>query len=224
MQERNTLRDDFRVKETEYRTYMDEVRVERQRKYVEEREASNKEYDLVRRQRAVEKLDEQPFVSEITLIEQTMAFCKTLTATKGGEEKKEVKETVFDNPEDTVVLKKKGGDEEEFMFPTKGKKAKGRRPGESGKAKAKPIKHNAETFKLFDQLKLDAPITTSDIPALMEKLQAQLEEYNGKVKQWEEKREDMKRKILEEGFDPASEEKKEAEEERKEGAAAPAEE
>jgi chromosome segregation ATPase len=77
-QERNTLRDDCRVKETEYRTYMDKVRVERQKMYIVQREASNKEYDLIRRQRAVEKLDEQPFVSEITLIEQTMAFCKTL--------------------------------------------------------------------------------------------------------------------------------------------------
>ena len=94
MQELNTLRDDYRVKETEYRTYMDKVRVEHQKMYIVQREASNKEYDLIRRQRAVEKLDEQPFVSEITLIEQTMAFCKTLTATKGGEEKKEVKETV----------------------------------------------------------------------------------------------------------------------------------
>ena len=46
MQERIPLRDDGRVKETEYRTYMDKV----------------------------EKLGEQPFVPEITLIEQTMAF------------------------------------------------------------------------------------------------------------------------------------------------------
>jgi hypothetical protein len=67
-----------RVKETGYRTYMDKVRMERQKMYIVQREASNKEYDLLRRQRAVEKLDVQPFVSEITLIEQTMAFCKTL--------------------------------------------------------------------------------------------------------------------------------------------------
>jgi hypothetical protein len=45
-QERIPLRDDGRVEETEYRTYMDKV----------------------------EKLGEQPFVPEITLIEQTMAF------------------------------------------------------------------------------------------------------------------------------------------------------
>merc|ERR1712151_564747 len=81
----------------------------------------------------------------------------------------------------------------------------------SGKSEggSKPIKHNAETFRLFDQLKLDAPITTDEIPGLLEKLEAQLVDYNAKVKQWELKREEMKRKILEEGVMPEDEEKKE---------------
>jgi len=195
MAERNTLRDEFRAKTDEYRKYMDEVRAERQKKYVEEKEARDKEYEIIKRQRQVEKLDEQPHIEKITLIEQTMAFCKTLTASKGPEEKEEKKAAVYDAPEGAEVMVKKE-DRDEFWFaPLKAKGKKGKTAKkESGSAK--PIKHNAETFKLFDQLKLDAPITTDDIPAILEKLEAQLEDYNKKVKEWEEKREDMKKKIL----------------------------
>ena len=196
MQERNTLRDEFRVKTDEYRKYMDEVRVERQKKYVEEKEARDKEYEIIKRQRQVEKLDEQPHIEKITLIEQTMAFCKSLTASKGPVEKEEKKEVVYDTPEGAEVMVKKE-DRDEFWFaPLKGKKAKGKKSGGAKEGGSKPIKHNAETFKLFDSLKLDAPITTDDIPAIMEKLEAQLADYNAKVKEWEEKREDMKKKIL----------------------------
>jgi len=56
-------------------------------------------------------------------------------------------------------------------------------------------------------------LTTADIPALLEKLEVQLEEYKAKVKEWEDKREDMKKAILD-GLAEISEKK--AEEESKE--------
>merc|ERR1719446_1628655 len=99
-------------------------------------------------------------------------------------------------------------------MPLKGKKNKAKKGGKT-EGGSKPIKHNAETFRLFDQLKLDAPITTDEIPAILEKLEAQLVDYNNKVKEWEEKREEMKRKILEEGIMPGDE-KKDAEEPKEE--------
>eukprot|EP00972_Heterocapsa_arctica_P053001 7803765-Heterocapsa_arctica.AAC.1 len=69
---------------------MDEVSKEHQKKSIEESEARNKGYDQKYiRQSAIEKLDEQPFGSEIKIIEQTKAFYKTLTETKSGEEKQE---------------------------------------------------------------------------------------------------------------------------------------
>merc|ERR1712048_485645 len=68
-----------------------------------------------------------------------------------------------------------------------------------------------ETFRLFEQLKLDAPITTGDIPAVLEKLEVQLEGYKKKVEEWEENREEMKRKIL----DGLEEEEEYAEKEEK---------
>merc|ERR1712113_65940 len=84
-----------------------------------------------------------------------------------------------------------------YFTPTaKGKKGKSKKKSDEGSAGSKPIKHNAETFRLFEQLKLDAPITTGDIPALLEKLEVQLEGYKKKVEEWEENREEMKRKIL----------------------------
>merc|ERR1719274_312260 len=109
-------------------------------------------------------------------------------------------------------MKKEDREEEFFLLPTKkkgGKKAKGSAAPDNSK---KPIKHNAETFKLFDSLKLDAPITVADIPALLEKLDEQRDLYEKKVQDWRENKEEMKRKIKEgiisvEDLEPKEEEK-----------------
>ena len=86
--------------------------------------------------------------------------------------------------------------EEEFYYaPTKKSKAS-KAKGKKGEGSAKPIKHNAETFKLFASLKIEAPITTDDIPATLEKLDQQMAEYTEKIKEWELKRDEMKAKIL----------------------------
>merc|ERR1712050_30411 len=133
--------------------------------------------------RAAAKLDEQPYIQEITLVEQTILFCKGLTQSKSTEQKVEEKKTVFDNPDNTeVLLKKEDRDEYYFMPTAKGKKGKTKK--DAGKASStKPIKHNAETFRLFSQLKLNAPITTDEIPDTLEKLEEKLEEYKNKVKE-----------------------------------------
>merc|ERR1711884_607186 len=102
-----------------------------------------------------------------------MLFCRSLSQTKGTEEKEEKKEIKHNNPDDTVVLTKKDDRDEFYFAPTaRGKKGKSK-PSKKSEG-AKPIKHNAETFRLFDQLKLDAPITTEDLPATLEKLEAKL--------------------------------------------------
>merc|ERR1712187_887419 len=117
---------------------------------------------------------------------------------KDKEQKSEDKKTEYDNPDNTeVLLKKEDRDEYYFMPTTKGKKGKSKQ--KTGKSEAggnRPIKHNAETFRLFDQLKIDPPITTDDIPGTLEKLETQLENYKKKVSEWAEKREEKKRRIL----------------------------
>merc|ERR1712226_1454021 len=104
---------------------------------------------------------------------------------------------------------------EEFYFEPTAKGKKGKTKAKKDESSTKPIKHNAETFQLFDKLKLDAPITTDDVPALVEKLEAKLVEFNGKVKKWEEQREDLKERILA-GEAAADDDKDEAKEEEKE--------
>merc|ERR1711924_198473 len=88
-------------------------------------------------------------------------------------------DTTFNNPEGAMVLLKKEDREEEFYFAaTKKKSAKGKKSKEDTK---KTIKHDAATFKLFDQLKLDAPLSTDEIPAIIAKLEEQLKDYDEKV-------------------------------------------
>merc|ERR1712203_453547 len=173
IKEKNALRDEFKAKEREYYQYLAEVRKARQEKQQEERVAWQKERDQVNLVRKAEKLEDQPYVAEITLIEQTIAFCNSLTQKKAEEKKEETREVSHTNPEGTeVLLKKEDRDNEFYMMPAKGKKAKAKKGAKAdGGDKAKPIKHNAETFRLFDQLKLDAPITTDEVPALLEKLE-----------------------------------------------------
>merc|ERR1711920_1202093 len=124
------------------------------------------------------------------------------------------------NMDGLQVLGKKDERDEFWFEPTKAKKSKGSKP--KGKEASKPIKHNAVTFKLFDQLKLDAPITLDDIPPTLEKLEAELVKFEAKVADWEKNKEERKAKILagedvedeKEDEEPAKvEEKKEEKEE-----------
>merc|ERR1712032_1547319 len=157
----------------------------------------------------VEKLDEQPYISEITLIEQTIKFCKSLLPKGETEQKEEKSEIVYDNPEGSQVLLKKADRDEWYFTPTKkgkGAKTKGKdAKGDSG-ASSKPIKHNAETFRLFDQLKIDAPITTGDIPAALEK--HEMEQKNEEEKETptggddDEKKDEVEKKDEEEKETP----------------------
>jgi len=195
IQERNELRDLFRQDERKYYEYQKELKNLRWEKQRAEREDREKEWQQERRKRDAEKLDDQPYVSETTLLEQTIKFCKSFQP-KEAEEKKEEKATTFDNKKDEEVLvDKKKRDEEFYYAPTrkaKASKAKGKKEGGS----SKPIKHNAETFKLFSSLKIDAPITTADIPATLEKLEAEMESFQAKIKEWEISRDERKAKIM----------------------------
>jgi len=195
IQERNQLRDDFRKDERLYYEYQKELKNLRWEKQREERESREKEWQQERRKRDAEKLDDQPYVQETTLLEQTIKFCKSFQP-KEAEVKKEEKVTTHTNKDDEEVMISKSKRDEEFYYaPTRKAKAS-KTKGKKGEGSAKPIKHNAETFKLFAALKLEAPITTDEIPATLEKLEAQMEEFTAKIKEWETKRDERKAKIL----------------------------
>jgi len=207
IKERNVVKDDFRQKEREYNAYKNELRNARMEKIAEERSAREAEFAKARRLKMAEKMDTQPYIQEMTLVEQTILFCKNLVASKGPEKEEEKKEIEHNNPDGTQVLARKEDREEFYFVPTAKKKSKGKNKSSKADGASKAIKHNAATFSLFDALKVDAPITTDDIPATLEKLEAKLDDYTEKVKQWEEQREELKRKILEEGFDPEADAK-----------------
>merc|ERR1712187_1031674 len=155
--EKNKLRDDFRQAMQEYKAWQAEQRKIRQDKYQAERKKQEQAWKLQRMQKEVEKLDENPYVSQITLIEQTMKFCKGLLPQDAVEQKEVEKEIVYNNKDTEVVLSKKEDRADEWYFcPTKKKGAPKKGKTSGGDSAKKPIKHNAETFKLFDTLGLEA--------------------------------------------------------------------
>lgn len=227
--ERNQAKEEFAQAKRVYGEYLAEQRRARAEKIAAEREKRQAEWEIQRREREVEKMDEQPYVSEITLIEQTIMFCKSLLPKAETEQKEEKKEQVYNNPEGSEVLLKKEDRDEWYFTPSKkGKasKSKGKESKSDSGASSRPIKHNAETFRLFDQLKIDAPITTGDIPTVLLKLEEQMASYQEKTKQWEENREELIRKIRDgaalpggddgDNKDDEKEEQKEGEEEKAE--------
>merc|ERR1711862_981160 len=97
------------------------------------------EFEVRKRVRDADKLDEQPYIAEITLIEQSIAFYKSLTQAKGSQKEEEKKEIKHTNKAEEVVLLKKVDREEEFFFaPTKGKKSKSKSKGDKADGGAKP--------------------------------------------------------------------------------------
>merc|ERR1711920_721260 len=124
IKERNQIRDDYRAQEKEYNEYLYKQRLEKKERQWKEQQEREAAFALERKQRQAEKLDDQPYVAEITLVEQTMLFCKGLVQSKGKEQKSEEKKTVFDNPDNTEVLLKKEDRDEYYFVPTAKKKGK----------------------------------------------------------------------------------------------------
>merc|ERR1711953_1277301 len=132
----------------EYKAWQAEQRRIRQEKYQEERKEQDKAWKLQKMAKEVEKLDENPFVAQITLIEQTMQFCKDLMPKDVAENKEEKKETVFNNKDGEVVLGKKEDRANEFYYAPTKKKGGHKKATKPAEDQTKPIKYNAETFKL----------------------------------------------------------------------------
>merc|ERR1712217_290493 len=95
--ERTKLRDDFSAAKREFQAYLAEQRRQKQERYAKEREAQQEAWKIRQMEKKVESLDEQPHVSEITLIEQTVKFCKGLLPQNSADQKEEKKDTVYNN-------------------------------------------------------------------------------------------------------------------------------
>lgn len=136
-----------------------------------------------------------PFISEVTLLEQTIDYCKGLLP-QSAESKSDDKPLEYNNPEGYVVMaSKKDRAAEMYMEMSKGKKGKkgmkNMAPKEDGPREiktSKPLKHTAETFTIFKTLEVSTPMVLGDIPALQATLEKKLEAVNAKVKVWEAER------------------------------------
>merc|ERR1712014_317395 len=73
------INEEWKQAERAYYAYQAELRKIKQERAAKERLERQKEYEIRQLERKAEKLDEQPHVAEITLIEQTISFCKSLT-------------------------------------------------------------------------------------------------------------------------------------------------
>merc|ERR1719215_1800965 len=87
--QRTQLRDDFNNAKREFQSYLAEQRRIKQEKYAEERKAQQEQWRLQKLEKQVEALDEQPYVSEMALIDQTVKFCKGLLPQDTGAKKEE---------------------------------------------------------------------------------------------------------------------------------------
>merc|ERR1712228_1074466 len=114
--------------------YKQEIRKIKQERAQEDRIKRQKEYEERKRLREADKLDEQPYIQEIALVEQCIAFCKSLTQAKGPVEKKEEKEVKHDVPKGGEVLASKADRDMEYYFePTaRGKKGKSKAKKDEG--------------------------------------------------------------------------------------------
>merc|ERR1711934_127893 len=93
-------------------------------RYQEERKVQQEQWRIAKLEKQIEALDEQPFVSEITLIEQTVKFCESLMPKDASATKVEEKATVFNNKEgEEVLLKKEDREAEMYYAATKKSKA-----------------------------------------------------------------------------------------------------
>uniref|UniRef100_A0A7S0ZNP3 Uncharacterized protein n=1 Tax=Noctiluca scintillans TaxID=2966 RepID=A0A7S0ZNP3_NOCSC len=221
IQERSQVKDEFRAAMNTFNDYTNAVRRARQDRAMEEKRARQADWEKEQRIRKADKLDTQPHLAETTLLEQTILFCKGLLpkdADASGSKDKVVRDVVA--PDGAMVLLSKDKREEEFYFaPTKKKTAA--KGSKVKKPDSKAIKHTMYTFQLFEKLKIDAPITTDDLPGTLAALEAQMASYNDKIKEWEAKRDELKRKILEDGYDPDVEVEDTAAEPAVESAASP---
>jgi len=188
---RTQLRNDFKEKENQYYDYERQQRKLRQEKAQEERDKRKQEYKQAERQRKVDRLDEPDFLHEMSILQQTMKFCKSFMPKEEKSEQTKA-EITHTNPDTHTVLasKKDRAEEMYFVATKKGKAAK------KAKAAATQIRHNAVTFKLFKELDLDAPITTDDIPGVIEQLEKKTQYYQDQLKVWEDTREQRKAAIL----------------------------
>merc|ERR1719313_1053213 len=117
--ERNTIRDKFREEESKFNAYLAELRKIRQERAREQRAERDKEQEAFRREREADKLEVNPYISELALLDQTMLWCSGMLP-KEAEAKEEHKDKAIEGIDGgAVLLRKEDRDEEMYFAATK---------------------------------------------------------------------------------------------------------
>lgn len=224
-EERNVIRAGIRAKNEEKRSKIDEKREFEKMKraeMAEKRAVQSEKQRANRLKKEADDLDfklkrdedwepERPKLLETTRLEQMIRYCKGLVG-ETFEKVEEVKaEVVHDQPKGFSVLAKKKDREQTKIVVGDGKKKVKK---EKKVKKDDKIKHTVESLKMFSQFNVSPPLTTEDIPPIVEKLQEQLEIFMKEVKVWEadcDKRAADRKKALDEAKTKVEELKKKAE-------------
>jgi hypothetical protein len=191
------LIEDFRSKEKQYyaqQAEMRQVKFDKQRADRLERQADNEARRVAGAEAAEE---EQPYLYETTLLEQTISYCEGLI--KKPEDKKVEVKTVNHSgvmPEGAQILRPKEDRDDEFFFAPKGKsknkskhKGKAEMGGPKGPSADDKIKHNVETLTIFGKVGVKPPIVIGDVEPIIKELKKKLDSYSDKVKKWNEDKE-----------------------------------
>jgi len=195
--QRRALMEDFKRREREFNAVRAEERqakYDRQRADRLERAADNEARRVERRE---EHEEEQPFLYETTLIEQTLSYCQQLLPKEAAPVVvKEVAAPVAEI-EGRKVLMSKADREEDFFFSGSGGKKSSKNKNKGKKAKAAPtmedkITHTVESIQIFSNLKMKPPVKLSDLPACVEILKKQAKTYEEKVAKWKASEEERR--------------------------------
>jgi len=192
IQSRKALQEVFQSKNREWQAHVAEqnaVRYEKQRADRLQRAAVNEKRKAELKN---EEEEEQPHLAETILIEQTIAYCQTLIKKEEKEEVEEKADVKHNNPEGSMVLANKKDRDLEMITVGGGRKKKG--PKKVEKKDDGKIKHTLASLDIFGKLKLDPPVSVSDVPAVITKLETKLGSYKDKVKAWEADKEDRARR------------------------------
>jgi len=167
---------------------------DRQEAFEKAREARLKQQEAeeirAREMREEEELSQEPpYFNEVVLLEQTLKFCRALMP-KVDEKASAEREVAYNNPDGTVVLppREKQRDKEYLMAPIKPLRNEGKVSKKKTKIEgAQAIRHDVRTLALFDDLQLEAPFSTEDLPATVAKLEERLAERMERIAEWEAK-------------------------------------
>lgn len=193
--QRRALQEDFKRREREHNAARAEERqakYDRQRADRLDRQADDQARRVERRQDAEE---EQPFLYETTLIEQTVAYCKSLLPKQKVEVVEEEKAAPAAELDGRKVILSKSDRDEDFFFATNTKKSKNKSKGKKKVQEVTEndkIKHTVESIQIFANLKMAPPVKVSDLPVCIEKLEKQKEQYADKIAKWKASEEERR--------------------------------